>query len=235
MTCGRRAATRRASTSAARTPERHLPPPAARASEPSVPQPDGPHYRLDIVPALSDEALVAAALDGDHKALDALLRRHHDRIHALCRRLAGNDADAADATQEALITVVRRLDRYDGRAKFTTWLYRVVTNAALDELRRRKRRPVPVDDETFAFDHDDSGPSLDGSVADRLDIDHALAQLAPDFRAPVVLRDLCGLDYAEIAEVLDLPRRNRAVTHLAGTGRAGPRPGREPDPHPRAS
>ncbi len=165
----------------------------------------GPKYRLGIVPALSDEALVVAALDGDDKALDALLRRHHDRIHALCRRLAGNDADGADATQEALITVVRRLDRYDGRAKFTTWLYRVVTNAALDELRRRKRRPVPVDDETFALDREDGGPSLDGAVADRLDIDHALAQLAPDFRAPVVLRDLCGLDYAEIAEVLDLP------------------------------
>lgn len=101
--------------------------------------------------------------------------------------------------------MVRRLDRYDGRAKFTTWLHRVVTNAALDELRRRKRRPVPVDDETFALDREDGGPSLDGAVADRLDIDHALVQLAPDFRAPVVLRDLCGLDYAEIAEVLDLP------------------------------
>jgi RNA polymerase sigma-70 factor (ECF subfamily) len=103
-----------------------------------------------------------------------------------------------------LITVVRRLDRYDGRARFTTWLYRVVTNAALDELRRRKRRPVPVDDGAVALDRDRGGPSLDGTVADRIDIDHALAQLAPDFRAPIVLRDLCGLDYAEIAEVLDL-------------------------------
>jgi RNA polymerase sigma-70 factor (ECF subfamily) len=143
-------------------------------------------------------------LDGDDKALDALLRRHHDRIHALCRRLAGNDADAADATQEAMITVVRRLDRYDGRAQFTTWLYRVVTNACLDELRRRKRRPVPMDGDTLAFDRATSTPSLDGAAADRLDIDHALAQLAPEFRAPVVLRDLCGLDYAEIGEVLEL-------------------------------
>lgn len=79
-----------------------------------------------------------------------------------------------------------------------------MTNAALDELRRRKRRPVPVDDEALAFDQDRGGPSLDGAVADRIDIDRALAQLAPDFRAPVVLRDLCGLDYAEIADVLDI-------------------------------
>jgi RNA polymerase sigma-70 factor, ECF subfamily len=125
-------------------------------------------------------------------------------VYALCRRLAGNDADAADACQEALITVVRRLDRYDGRARFSTWLYRVATNACLDELRRRGRRPTPVDDEVLTAGRAASGPSVDGAVADRLDIDHALAQLSEDFRAPVVLRDLCGLDYAEIAEVLEL-------------------------------
>ena len=126
-------------------------------------------------------------------------------MYALCRRLAGNDADAADACQEALITVVRRLDRYDGRARFSTWLYRVATNACLDELRRRGRRPTPVDDEVLTAGRAATGPAVDGAVADRVDIDHALAQLSEEFRAPVVLRDLCGLDYAEIAEVLDLP------------------------------
>jgi RNA polymerase sigma-70 factor (ECF subfamily) len=100
--------------------------------------------------------------------------------------------------------VVRRLDRYDGRARFTTWLYRVATNACLDELRRRGRRPTPVDDEVLTSGRAASGPSVDAAVADRLDVDHALAQLSVDFRAPVVLRDLCGLDYAEIAEVLEL-------------------------------
>jgi RNA polymerase sigma-70 factor (ECF subfamily) len=99
---------------------------------------------------------------------------------------------------------VRRLDRYDGRAKFTTWLYRVVTNACLDELRRRGRRPTPMDDEVLTMDRAARGPSVDGEVADRLDIDHGLAQLSAEFRAPVVLRDLLGLDYAEIAEVLEI-------------------------------
>ncbi len=197
------------------------------------------NYRRGIVPALADEALVAAALDGDDEALDALLRRHHDRIHAICRRLAGNDADGADATQEALITVVRRLDRYDGRAKFTTWLYRVVTNAALDELRRRRRRPVPVDDEAFALDVGPDAPALDGAVADRLDIDGALTRLAPEFRAPVVLRDLCGLDYAEIAEVLGIApgtvrsrisRGRGALAHLLA-GNPAPTAGRPRGEH----
>jgi RNA polymerase sigma-70 factor (ECF subfamily) len=150
---------------------------------------------------------VAAAQSGDRAALDALLRRHHDRIHALCRRITGNDADALDATQESLIAIVRGLHRFDGRASFGTWSYRVATNACLDELRRRRRRPDPgLPDVEREHDAGDEGrPGLDDAVSDRLDVDAALAQLPPEFRAAVVLRDVCGLDYAEIAEVLDAP------------------------------
>ena len=151
-----------------------------------------------------DGALVAAALDGDQQALDGLLRQHYDRIFAICRRLAGNDADANDATQEALLAIVRGLPRFDGRASFSTWSYRVATNACLDELRRRSRRPDPglPDLEVAA---DDGSPGIDQQVADRLTIDAGLDDLSEEFRAPVVLRDLAGLDYAEIAEVLDIP------------------------------
>jgi RNA polymerase sigma-70 factor (ECF subfamily) len=150
-----------------------------------------------------DRELVAAAQAGDRDALDALLRRHHDRIHALARRLTGNDADAADATQEALIAIVRGLPRFDQRAAFGTWAYRVATNACLDELRRRSRRPRPDPD---AFLTVASGASDPGDVVSaRLDVDAALAILPPEFRAAVVLRDLCALDYAEIGEVLGIP------------------------------
>lgn len=144
-----------------------------------------------------------AARNGDRAALDTLLRRHYDRVWAICRRMAGNDADAADATQEALITLTRRLDRFDGRSAFTTWLYRVTTNACLDELRRRGRRPAPGLPEHPAIELDDR-PALDTSVIDRLTIDEALSALPDEFLAPVVLRDQFGLDYAEIAETLDL-------------------------------
>jgi RNA polymerase sigma-70 factor (ECF subfamily) len=153
-----------------------------------------------------DRELVGAAGAGDRAALDELLRRHYDRIYAICRRLAGNDADALDATQEALLAVVKGLPRFDGRSAFTTWCYRVATNACLDELRRRARRPrlvLPDDDQAGA--PGGSEPSLDDTVSARLDIDAALADLPEDFRAPIVLRDLCRLDYAEIAEVLDIP------------------------------
>jgi RNA polymerase sigma-70 factor (ECF subfamily) len=131
--------------------------------------------------------------------------------------LAGNDADALDATQEALLAIVRGLPRYDGRAAFTTWSYRVATNACLDELRRRSRRPDPGLPETEAA-VPAGEPLLDDRVADRLDLDSALGQLALEFRAPVVLRDVAGLDYAEIAEVLDL--RPGTVRSRIARGRA---------------
>ena len=148
---------------------------------------------------------MAAAQGGDRAALDRLLRRHLDRISALCRRMAGNDADGADCTQEALIAIVRGLPRFDGRSSFSTWAWRVATNACLDELRRRKRRPEPAEPAELGEHLSATGPSVATAVSDRLDIDAALAQLPTDFRVAVVLRDLSGLEYAEIAQVLDIP------------------------------
>jgi RNA polymerase sigma-70 factor (ECF subfamily) len=104
-----------------------------------------------------DVELVTAAQSGDRAALEQLLRRHHDRVRALARRLCGNDADAADATQEALLAIVRGIGRFDQRAAFGTWVYRVATNACLDELRRRARRPVPADDAVVASTAPDAG------------------------------------------------------------------------------
>jgi RNA polymerase sigma-70 factor (ECF subfamily) len=122
-------------------------------------------------------------------------------VHAICRRITGYPEDALDATQEALIAVTRGIHRYDGRSLFTTWLYRVATNAALDEVRRRKRRPVPAEPlvETAG------GGSVESAVSARIDVDAALATLPVEFRAAVVLRDLCDLDYSEIADALGIP------------------------------
>ena len=124
----------------------------------------------------------------------------------MCRRLAGNEADALDATQEALIAIARGIRRFDGRAAFSTWAYRVATNACLDELRRRKRRAVPgLPDDLGVGEVSATASVAIDVLPDRLAIDAALAELPQEFRAPVVLRDLCDLDYAEIAEVLGIP------------------------------
>lgn len=155
----------------------------------------------------NDPALVEAAQQGDQRALNTLLEQHYDRVYAICRRLAGNDADAADATQEALMAIVRGLAKFDGRAKFSTWSYRVATNACLDELRRRGRRPTPGLPEFETEDHapEPTRPSLDDTVTERLVLDDALTALPEEFRAPIVLRDQIGMDYAEIAQTLDIP------------------------------
>lgn len=150
----------------------------------------------------SDDELVRRAQDGDRGAVNDLLARHYDRLYAVCRRVAGNDADAADGCQEALLAIVRGLPRFDGRSSFKTWSYRVATNACLDEMRRRNRRPVAVDEVPEpTSDH----PAMDDQLADRITIDEAVAHLPEEFRAPVVLRDLAGLDYADIAESLQIP------------------------------
>jgi RNA polymerase sigma-70 factor (ECF subfamily) len=165
-----------------------------------------------IATQLADHELVTAAQGGDRGALDQLLQRHYDRVQAVCRRITGHEADAADATQEAMIAIVRHLDRFDGRSSFGTWAYRIATNASLDELRRRKRRAVPTGDGDDDHDHHhqpeladpDSGRRID-AIGDHLALDAALRALSDEYRLPVVLRDVADLDYAEIAAVLDIP------------------------------
>jgi RNA polymerase sigma-70 factor (ECF subfamily) len=148
----------------------------------------------------------------------------------------GHAEDALDASQEALIAVARAIDRFDGRSAFTTWLYRVATNAAIDEARRRGRRAVP---DPAAVERAERagggpvGPTDPDLVADRLDVDAALARLPEEFRVAVVLRDLCDLDYTQIAAVLEIPpgtvrsriARGRAAlaSALDDPGRAGNR------------
>ncbi len=158
-----------------------------------------------------DEVSLAAARAGDRRALDDLLRRHQPRLWAVCRRLTGSDADADDAAQNALIAIVRALPSFDGRSRFGTWAYRIAVNASLDELRRRRRRADPGLPGDADLSGPGAGPELIAttvgpeSAALTVDVDAALRRLPPDFRAAVVLRDLCGLDYAEIAEILGVP------------------------------
>jgi RNA polymerase sigma-70 factor (ECF subfamily) len=149
-----------------------------------------------------DDELAAAASSGDRAALDILLRRHAGLVHGVCRRVLANAEDALDATQDALVAIARGIDRFDGRAKFTTWCYRVAMNAALDEARRRVRRPTPVE---TVVEPRGQGPALDAVVVDQLVIDRALSHLSLEHRAVVALRDLVGMDYAEIALVLNIP------------------------------
>ncbi len=171
--------------------------------------------------AAPDAELAARAARGDRHALDALLDRHVQRVYAVCARIVGNHDDALDATQDALIAVARGIRRFNGSSSFTTWLYRVATNAALDEVRRRSRRPLPSDTLPEGV--------VDGSVETRVDdqllIDAALRSVPVEFRAALVLRDLADLDYAQIGAILDIPAgtvRSRIARGRAALARALP-------------
>lgn len=149
-----------------------------------------------------DQLLVRRAQRGDKKAIEALLRDHYDSVRAVCHRIVINSDDADDATQLALIAIVKALPSFDGRSKFSTWVYRIATNAALDELRRIRRRAIPHDDDTFS-----SLPVADKSatVDAQLDVSAALAQVPEEFRVVLVLRHIADLEYDEIAVILNVP------------------------------
>jgi RNA polymerase sigma-70 factor (ECF subfamily) len=153
---------------------------------------------------LDDRALAEAAAGGDRDAAEALLRRHHDTVLAVCRRIVFDRGGAEDAAQEALVAIARGLPNYDGRARVRTWVYRIAVNSSLDELRRTRRRPVPV-----TPDRSPEPPGRHPGPADaaeaRDDVGRALALVPEEFRAVLVLRHVMDMDYAEIAETLDIP------------------------------
>jgi RNA polymerase sigma-70 factor (ECF subfamily) len=190
-----------------------------------------------------DTELVASAQAGDRVALDQLLRLHFDRVHAVCRRIVGTSHDADDAAQEAMIRIVNGLRSFDGRSSFGTWAYRVASNTALDELRKRRRRPllrVVGEDGDVPEVADQLAERHVEAIVERLPLDAAIAGLPDDFRAAVVLRDVADLDYREISEVLGVPigtvksriarGRSLLADHLGNRGTPDERPTEDTSP-----
>ncbi|MGH2767834.1 MAG: RNA polymerase sigma factor [Actinomycetota bacterium] len=153
--------------------------------------------RTSDLESCRDEELVRAFVaKGDAQALEVVLRRHQQRVFGLAYRILGNRADALDATQEALINVFRKAHSFKGEAAFTTWLYRLAVNACHDLARKRSRAPEPLETVEVADPYPDPVAASD----DRLAIKQALSFLSEEQRAAVVMRDLYGLSYQEIAE-----------------------------------
>jgi RNA polymerase sigma-70 factor, ECF subfamily len=150
-----------------------------------------------------DAELVARARDrGDTAALEELVRRHRDTAYRVALRICLDASEAEDIAQEGLVRAWRSLQRFRGDAAFSTWLYRIVTNLALNAISRRREQPTSELPEP-------PGPDLDpaGRVADRERLTVALAALADltaEQRACYVLREVEGLGYAEIGAVLGL-------------------------------
>jgi RNA polymerase sigma-70 factor (ECF subfamily) len=153
---------------------------------------------------------LARARAGDTDAFLALVAAHDRELRGLAFRLLGDRHAMDDALQDAYAKAYRGLGSFAGRASLRTWLYRIVYNACLDELRRR-RPTVPLVDA-----HGATGADAEATAIERLDLAAALASLEPDLRAIVLLVDAQGLGYGEAGEVLGVPvgtvasRLNRA-------------------------
>ena len=161
-----------------------------------------------------DFRLVALAQQGNMSAYDALVTRHRGRIFAMIRNMIHQEADAWDLSQEVFIKAWRALPRFEAKAKFSTWLYRIAHNSVYDWVRKRKIESAgEFNDEIFERERIDSasfttpsGSELpDESMAHgelRVKIQIALGKLSAEHREVVILKDVQGLSYKEIAEAM---------------------------------
>ena len=157
-----------------------------------------------------DHALVEAAAAGDAAAAEALIRRYQVRMFNFARTMTANDADAEDVAQETFLRAFRGLGRFRGESSFKNWLYRIATNVARTHLGKRSRqgpvwdRRVEADD---VAEHQltDQAETAEDSMVRRDALDRALSTLSEDLRMALVLHDVEGLEYREIARVLRVP------------------------------
>lgn len=149
----------------------------------------------------TDGELVRRYLAGDRSAFSTLMERHERRVYNLAYRMLGRAEDAADASQETWLICLRKLGGFRGSSAFTTWLHRVTVNVCHDTLRKRAREE-PVGDEA-----PEPPPSPDAAEASAtaVDVQRALLQVPEEFRAALILHDVQGVPYDEIAEALGAP------------------------------
>jgi RNA polymerase sigma-70 factor (ECF subfamily) len=163
--------------------------------------------------------LIRRARRGDQRAFAAVIRLYDRDLRALAYRVLGDRDRMDDALQEAYLSAFRALPRFRGEAGLATWLYRIVYNACLDEL-KRQRNVVPLE---RIRDRPDPRPGIAETVAARSRLEEALAELPPPDRAAVLLVDAYGFDYGSAAEILGVPegtvgsRLNRARAILRAT------------------
>lgn len=161
---------------------------------------------------MEDAELVRRCLAGDGTAWESVVRTHSRRVYNLCYRFTGRREEAEDLAQEVFLRVFRTLSSYDpNQGALGVWMHRVARNLLIDHYRatRRERLSVSLDDEIPRLEQKESGaPQPDRALA-RVELSAALQQgltrLSPELREAVILRDLQGLEYREIGQVLDIP------------------------------
>ncbi len=158
---------------------------------------------------MDQRLLLACAQAGDERAFRRLVEPYRHALEVHCYRMLGSAQDAEDLAQETLLRAWRALERFEPRAQFQTWLYRIATNACLDELERRPRRPEPIDpfpdrpsDETASPTYD---PAARYAIREGMELAllRAIQELPGRQRAVLIFRDVLGWTAPEVAEILE--------------------------------
>lgn len=195
-----------------------------------------------------DDQLVRSAQRGDRAAFDELVRRHADRLYAVLLRFTADPEEAEEATQEAFLRAWRRLDSFQGRSQFFTWLYRIGINESKRRAERRPPKGRTVSSEERAIDEvadERAGPHEQAEHDElRAALERAIRALPEGYRLPLVLRDVEGMSTAEAAAVMDLKeaafksrlhRARMAVREAVDEYLASADEAAEPDTVPRGS
>lgn len=158
---------------------------------------------------LDERKLVERASGGDPAAFNRLMEMHERRMYAVALRMCGNREDAQDCLQESMLRVYRAIGSFKGQSAFSTWVYRITMNTCLDELRRKKNKQSTSLDslvDTGWSPRDESmGPEKQAIAHEMQNSLHtAIRDLPEDMRSAVVLRDIHGLSYDEIAQMLEI-------------------------------
>ena len=157
--------------------------------------------------------IVRSVLEGDVNAFETLVIEYEKNVYAITQRMTGNSEDAADMTQETFIKAYNSLSSFRGDSKFSVWLYRIATNVCLDYLRSRSRKPAislsveDEDGEEAQLEISDESQSPERLLERDLTRDavrRGLKALAPEYRQILLLREIQGLSYEEISDVLSL-------------------------------
>lgn len=154
---------------------------------------------------MDERELIARLQKRDEAAFEELIRQYEKKVYTLCFRMCGNSEDAEEAAQDAFLALWRGIDRFRQESTLSTWIYRLATNACIDTLRRRKKQSgsVSLDDEELFVDAVDTSPQPQETVehreAQKL-LQEDLSALPEEYRKVLILREIEGLSYTEIAE-----------------------------------
>ena len=158
--------------------------------------------------AQREELLISRASAGDGAAFSELMAMHERRMYAVALRMCASREDAQDCLQDAMLRIFRSIGNFKGQSSFSTWIYRITMNTCLDELRRRKSRGATsldsmLDSGWSPSDNDNMPEKQAVASEQRRVIDRAISELPDDMRSAIVMRDVQGFSYEEIADVLD--------------------------------